>query len=60
MECVAFVNAEVANVATPAVTVPVPITVTPSLKVTVPVAGAGTVAVKVTETPVIEGFALDV
>jgi hypothetical protein len=35
---------------------PVPITEPPSLKVTVPVAVTGSVAVKVTEVPVLDGF----
>ena len=53
IECVPAVENEVVNVATPELTVPVPIEVVPSRKVTVPVAVEGeTVAVRVTLTPV--------
>ena len=47
-------------VATPFVTVPVPITVVPSVNVTVPVVYVGNVAVNVTDCVVVEGFADDV
>jgi hypothetical protein len=46
----------VVTVATPFVTVPVPITVDPSENVTVPVAVVGSVAVKVTGCVAVEGF----
>ena len=57
---------EIAKVATPPLSVPVPRVTPPSLKVTVPVgvplagAVAATVAVKVTDCPKTEGFADDV
>jgi hypothetical protein len=58
--CDAIVRVEVLNEATPLASVPVPIDVPLSLNVTVPVAALGeTVAVKVTETPKVEGFKLE-
>ncbi len=66
MECDPCAKVELANVATPAFSVPVPSVVTPSLNVTVPVAvplpgeTAATVAVNVTDWPDTEGFAEDV
>ena len=60
MGCDATVNAEVLNVTVPSLSVPVPIEVPLSLNVTVPVAVYGmTVAVKVTESPMTEGFSLE-
>ena len=60
IECDPTVKDEIARVAVPAVTVPVPIAVAPSLKVTVPVtvpvAVVLTVAVKVTDWPTTDGF----
>ena len=53
IECVPAVENEVARVALPELSVPVPIEVVPSMKVTVPVAVEGeTVAVSVTVAPV--------
>ncbi len=65
MEWVPADRAEVVKVATPPLRVPVPSVVAPSKKVTVPVAGPEpdpgvTVAVKVTDWPVLEGFWLEV
>ena len=60
MGCDATVNAEVLNVAVPSLSVSVPIEVPLSLNVTVPGAVLGeTVAVKVTESPMTEGFSLE-
>ena len=63
MECVPIESNEVEIVATPPLRVPVPITVFPSLNSTepegVPVV-AETVAVKVTDWPVVDGLALEV
>ena len=62
MECAATDNVEVAKVAVPLLSGPVPKVVAPSLKVTVPVgvpepgADAVTVAVKVTDCPNTDGF----
>ena len=59
-------NDELLNVATPALSVPVPRVVAPSLNVTVPVAvplpgaTAATVAVNVTDWPNTDGFTEDV
>jgi hypothetical protein len=61
IECDPTDNAEVAYVADPLLSVPVPRVVPPSLKVTVPVASDGvTVAVNVTEEPYVDGFADEV
>ena len=63
MECAATDNVEVAKVAVPLLSVPVPKVVAPSLKVTVPVgvpapgADAVTVAVKVTDCKKTDGLA---
>ena len=57
--CVPSVSAEVVNVATPAESAPVPITVAPSLKLTVPLgvpAALVTVAVNVTACPTLLGL----
>jgi hypothetical protein len=67
MECDPVVKADVASVAVAGfpLSVPVPRVVTPSTKVTVPVGmevpgdTSVTVAVKVTLSPGVEGFALD-
>lgn len=62
IECAPALSAEVLTAAAPALSVPVPKSVTPSLKVTVPlgtpVAGAAaeTIAVNVTDCPVVDGF----
>jgi len=62
MECATTDKLELAKVAVPPLSVPVPNVVTPSLNVTVPVgvlepgAAAVTVAVKVTDWPKTEGF----
>lgn len=47
---------DVVVVATPPVSVDVPKTVAPFVKVTVPVTAVGSVAVKVTDWPGVEGF----
>ena len=66
MECGPGAREEAANVATPALSAPVPSVVAPSLNVTVPVAvplpgaTAATVAVNVTPCPNTDGFAEDV
>src|SRR2546425_13215206 len=62
MLCAPLVSADVTYVATPAVRAPVPSVVVPSLKVTVPVGVPlpVTVAVKVTDWPSVDGFALEV
>ena len=61
MLCVPVVNVEVANVATPAETVPDPITVPPSLNCTVPVVEPPeTVAVKVVGVVPMLGLILEV
>lgn len=52
-------NVEEVTVATPFVTGDVPRTVAPFVKVTVPVTLAGSVAVKVTDCPKVEGFTED-
>jgi hypothetical protein len=58
IECDPAASVEVAKLAPPPLSVPVPSVVLPSLKVTVPVAAEGeTVAVKVTEEPNVDGFA---
>ena len=49
-------NVDEVIVATPFVTVVVPRTIVPFVKVTVPVALVGSVAVKVTDWPKVEGF----
>ena len=51
---------ETVTVATPFVTVPVPITVGPLVNVTVPVTSVGSVSVKVTESPTVDGFCEEV
>ena len=62
IECEPTVNVLVANVATPLPTLPVPKVVAPSLNVTRPLVAIAvtplvlTVAVKVTESPLVEGF----
>ena len=59
MECVPAVNAEVENVAWPALRETTPICAAPSRNVTVPVGVPDallTVAVKVTEPPAVEGL----
>ena len=64
IECVPCVRAEVANVAFPALTLPVPRVVAPSLNVTVPVIVPAvveeTIAVNVTDAPTVDGFSDDV
>ena len=66
MECGPGAREEAANVATPALSAPVPSVVAPSLNVTVPVAvplpgdTAATVAVNVTDCPNTDGFEDDV
>jgi hypothetical protein len=59
IECVPAVSELVASVATPPLIVPVPRDVAPSSKVTVPVAPDGTVAVRVTPVPKVDGFGED-
>lgn len=51
---------DVVAVATPPVRLEVPNTVAPLVKVTVPVTPDGRVAVKVTDWPIVEGFAEEV
>ena len=53
-------SVEVATVAVPPLNAEVPRIVLPLVKVTVPVAPAGTLAVKVTDCPVVDGFNEDV
>jgi hypothetical protein len=61
MECVPGVNPDVEKVATPELTVLVPIAAPPSRNVMLPVAVDGlTVAVNVTDCPDVAGLALDV
>ena len=60
MLCEPPLNNDVVSVAVPELSVPVPRLVTPSKKVTVPVAVDGaTVAVKVMESPNVDGFSPD-
>ena len=60
IECVPAANAEVENVATPPMSIPVPSAAVPSENVTGPVAAAGvTVAVNVTDCPTTDGFTLE-
>jgi hypothetical protein len=61
IECDATESVLIANVAEPALMVPLPIVVPASLKVTVPVAFEGdTAAVNVTLAPKVDGFKEDV
>jgi hypothetical protein len=61
IECIPVVEKEVASVAVPELSVPVPSEVVPSMKVTVPVAVEGeTVAVSVMLVPVLVDVADDV
>lgn len=63
IECEPALRAEVVNVALPALRVPLPIELAPSRNETVPDGVPGelllTVAVKVTDWPVVDGFADD-
>lgn len=58
-ECEPAVRLEVAKVAFPLLSVPVPRVVLPSLNVTVPVAPDVTVAVNFTDEPYVDGLAED-